>query len=326
MRILVTGSSGFVGRALTREFRQRGHHVTGLSRKGGDLGIKSDLLDPASLERAIEEAKPQVIYNLAAVTDLKGAPQSGYRVNTDGVSNLIASVARAPSVERVIWMSSQLVHRPGLPFSSPTTYEPVGAYGESKAEGERRVRASDGGGRVWAIVRTPTIWGPGMSEHYLGAIRMIQRGLYFHAGTRPLPKSCSYIDNLVAQLASLADAPDEAVHRKLFYLADSEPLDIRAWADAFAAKFGKRIPTLPLPVARSAAKAGDILRKIGLPAPLTSDRLGNLLNCYVHDTGAIEAIHGWTQVDWKAGVDRTYAWIRQSEQVDGSVEAALMGR
>lgn len=309
MRVLVTGSSGFVGGALVDHLRSRGFDVRGLSRRPAEGSLQGDLLDRASLDAALAEFRPGAIVNLAAETDLKGAPRNGYRANTEGVSNLLDAVRKAPSVERVIWASSQLVCQPGQRPASDTDFDPVGGYGESKAEGERRVRAADGAGRTWTIVRSTTIWGPGMSEHYLGVLRLIQRGLYFHVGRAPLRKSYSYIDNLTAQLATLIEAPAKAVHGRVFYLADSEPIELRAWADGFAQAFGRRIPTLPRPLAALLARIGDVMAAAGVRAPLTTARLRNMLTEYLYDTGPIDALHGRTAIGWPEGVRRTAAWL-----------------
>ncbi|MDY6923982.1 MAG: NAD(P)-dependent oxidoreductase [Pseudomonadota bacterium] len=309
MKILVTGSSGFVGKALLQALIAAGHDARGLSRGERPDAFQGDLLDPASLRRALDAFQPRVVFNMAAETDLKGVARNGYRANTEGVSHLIEAVAATPSVERVIWSSSQLVCRPGAPPAGDTDYDPVGGYGESKAEGERRVRAADGGGKAWVIVRSTTIWGPGMSAYYTGMFHLIRRGLYFHVGRAPLRKSYSYIENLTDQLATLATAPAPAVHGRTFYLADSEPVELRTWADGFAEAFGRRIPTLPLPLARGLALAGDLAARLGLPAPLTTSRLKNMLTQYIYDTAPIEAVHGPTRISNAEGVRRTAAWF-----------------
>lgn len=323
MRVLVTGSSGFVGGALVDHLRTRGFDARGLSRKPAAGSLVGDLLDRPSLKAALEAFQPEVVVNLAAETDLKGAPKNGYRANTEGVSNLLEAVRDSGSVRRVIWASSQLVCQPGVLPRSDTDFDPVGGYGESKADGERRVRAADGAGRTWTIVRSTTIWGPGMSEHYLGVLRLIQRGIYFHAGRQPLRKSYSYIENLTAQLATLIEAPAEAVHGRVFYLADSEPVELRAWADGFAQAFGRRIPTLPRSVAALLARVGDLMAALGLRAPLTTPRLRNMLTEYLYDTAPIEALHGRTSIDNAEGVRRTAAWLSQdSLRRQGGSEAA----
>jgi nucleoside-diphosphate-sugar epimerase len=312
MRILVTGSSGFVGKALVTALRREGHTVAGVSRRAGDdASLQLDLLDVGALRAALDDFRPEVIYHLAARTALKG-DTTGFEVNVVTTSNLLEAVAASSSVLRVIWMSSQLVHRPGRMPGSDTDYDPPDAYGASKAEGERLIRAQAGGGKDWVIVRSTTIWGPGMSEHYAGVVRMIAKGLYFHIGRRPLRKSYSYIDNLASQLVALATARRESIQGRTMYLADSDPIELRAWTSAFGEEFNRSIPTMPIPLARLLGKVGDILLKLGLRSPVSSDRVQNVLTEYLYPTGLIEDIHGPTRVGWREGVRRTAAWVRDS--------------
>jgi nucleoside-diphosphate-sugar epimerase len=313
VRILVTGSSGFVGAALLKALRERGLDARGFSRSARPDSLQGDLLDPPSIRAALDAFAPEIIYNLAGQTDLKGAPAAGYAANTDGVSNLCDAVARARSVRRVVWASSQLVNRPGRAVTGDMDYDPGCLYGRSKAEAERRLRGCDGGGKEWVIFRSTTIWGPGMSDHYAGILRQIRRGLYFHVGRRPLRKSYSYIGNLTGQLITLGTAPAGQVHRRTFYLADSEPIELRRWHDQFARIFGRRIATMPVFAARLAAIGGDLAALLGVRVPITSRRLANMLTEYVHDVSPIEAIHGRTAISNEEGVRRTAEWFLRLE-------------
>lgn len=308
MRILVTGSSGFVGAALLEALRERGFEARGFSRSPRGNDLAGDLLDPESIRAALAAFAPELVYNLAGRTDLKCAPAEGYKVNVDGVSNLIDAVADAVSVRRVVWASTQLVNRPGRAVAGDTDYDPGCAYGRSKVEAERRLRARDGGGKEWVIFRSTTIWGPGMSEHYAAILGHIRRGLYFHVGSKKLRKSYSYIGNLVEQLITLGTAPAARVNRRTFYLADSEPIELRAWHDRFASIFGRRIATVPLFAARLAALGGDLAARLGIRLPITSRRLANMLTEYVHDVAPIEAVHGPTSISNEEGVRRTASW------------------
>src|SRR5690349_22200435 len=58
MKIALFGATGTIGTRIAREALSRGHHVTGLSRRGSEGGIDGvegrvgDLADPASVEEA----------------------------------------------------------------------------------------------------------------------------------------------------------------------------------------------------------------------------------------------------------------------------------
>ncbi|MBI3434491.1 MAG: NAD(P)-dependent oxidoreductase, partial [Proteobacteria bacterium] len=259
MKVLVTGSAGFIGQAVVDALRAKAWSVAGLDRAdaagGTACDYRCDLLDADRLTHCVREFAPHAIVHLAARTDLDEKTNlAGYAANIDGVENLIAAVRATPSVRRAIWTSSQLVCKIGYVPRDDTDYNADTLYGQSKIRTERIVRDSDGGGREWCLARPTTVWGPGMSAHYRRFLRMIERGYYFHVGRAPIWKSYSYIGNIAFQYTRLLEAPVDRLQRKTFYLADYEPIDLLAWCDALGRAFGSRaIPHLPRGVAAALA-------------------------------------------------------------------------
>jgi nucleoside-diphosphate-sugar epimerase len=175
------------------------------------------------------------------------------------------------------------------------------------------VREADGAGREWCLARPTTVWGPGMSAHYRRFLGMIERGYYFHVGRKPLWKSYSYIENITFQYWRLLNAPAELIHRRTFYLADYEPIDLLAWCDAFQRAFkSRRLPHLPIGIARVLARCGDAVNAIGLKKfPFNSFRLNNVLTQYRFDLRPTEAVCGRLPYTMEQGVAATVAWLRE---------------
>jgi len=67
-RVLILGSTGMLGQALTFESKMRGHEVVGAAREGAE--IVCDLSDPDSCLKAFLKARPDIVINAAAITDL----------------------------------------------------------------------------------------------------------------------------------------------------------------------------------------------------------------------------------------------------------------
>lgn len=314
MKVLVTGSSGFIGQALVRRLRTEHCDVVGLDKIPAETtDIVCDILDAGGLTEAVTGAAPDAVVHLAARIDLNEKTElSGYTANIEGVENLVEAVRRTPSVRRTIWTSSQLVCRVGYVPVSDTDYKADTLYGKSKVRTEEIVRSADGAEREWCLVRPTTVWGPGMSAHYQRFLHMIERGHYFHVGHGPLWKSYSYIENIAFQYWRLLSVPAEQIHRRTFYLADYAPIDLIAWCDAFQRAFGSRpIPHLPSGLAHALALCGDAVNAIGLKRfPFNSFRLNNVLTQYQFDLAPTAAVCGPLPFDMEQGVVATIAWLR----------------
>lgn len=316
MKILVTGSSGFIGSALVADLLRAGHEVAGLDRKAASLEgarhLKVDLMDADALRRAVVDFGPEVVVHLAAKTSLKtSVPGSDrFEANTKGTMNLVAAMAAAGTVRRALYASTKYVHRGSEVRVPARTYAPDTEYGASKAAMEEALWEAGGGCREWGILRPTTIWGPGFGPHYRRFLELVRSGRYFHAGSRTGRKHMGYIENTVFQIRRLVEAPAAALERKIFYLGDYEAVEVRRWADEFRRAFGsRRIPTLPRALARVAAGAGDLLAAAGWKKfPLTSFRLRNLAEDDLCDLEPTREVCGELPVDFEEAVARTAAW------------------
>ena len=329
-KVLVTGCSGFIGGWLVRKLRTDGHRVVGLDRVGPprpkdlDDFIACDIRDGAALATAVQSVSADAVVHLAARTDLEETRDiGGYAANTIGVQNLIAAVRLTPSVRRVIYTSSQLVCRVGHVPAHDSEYCPNTLYGRSKVLTETIVRDQDGGGVEWCLVRPTTVWGPGMSPHYQSMLRFIRQGRYFHCGSAKLFKSYVYAQNIAHQYARLLTADAARIHRSMFYLSDYRPLSLRDYTDGLAREMGAPpIPTLPLPLARLLARAGDLVNACGLKGfPFNSFRLNNILTEYVFDLSSTEAVCGPLPCTQEQGIRATAKWYISSIEGSDAVDA-----
>ena len=90
MKVLVTGSSGFIGQALVRRLRTAGFEVAGLDKgAGATTDYVCDILEAGRLNQAVQELSPDALVHLAARIDLDEKTNlAGYTANIEGVQNV----------------------------------------------------------------------------------------------------------------------------------------------------------------------------------------------------------------------------------------------
>lgn len=86
MKMLITGSSGMLGRKLSLVARERGGNVLGVDLRGGD--VEADLTDDEALLSVLKQERPDVVVNTAAMIDVglcEEHPLAAWRLNARSV-------------------------------------------------------------------------------------------------------------------------------------------------------------------------------------------------------------------------------------------------
>jgi GDP-4-dehydro-6-deoxy-D-mannose reductase len=166
---LLIGSRGFLGTHLQRAAAAAGLRVVAASRLGDEGVPPCDLLDPASVDRCVEVAAPDLIVNAAGSPSVARSwehPEEAHAINAAGVRNLLAAAARlAPHAHLVCLSSAAVYGQPGqeeMPLGEDAPLAPVSPYGEAKLAMEALCREAEGPGRPGiAVVRAFNLIGPG---------------------------------------------------------------------------------------------------------------------------------------------------------------------
>ena len=177
MNVLVTGGAGFIGSWTVAEFSKKGYNVIATDKVVGPGIIQTDITDLEQLLRLFEQAKPDAVIHLAAISGTTGKneaeqslrqPHLNFRVNVLGTAN-VCEACRTHGVRKLIYMSSFAVYgrteQDRLPITEKTPTSAEHAYATSKLAGEEVVGTySRDFGIKSAIFRAPFIVGEHQKE------------------------------------------------------------------------------------------------------------------------------------------------------------------
>ncbi|HEX3594383.1 MAG TPA: GDP-mannose 4,6-dehydratase [Polyangiaceae bacterium] len=140
MKVLVTGSEGFVGNHLCRRLAAGGHGVVEAKGPGSEGGV--DVRDLALLAELFHKSRPDAVVHLAAVSSVSkshGNPVETLDVNVVGTTALLAAARMAVPRARLLVVGSGEVYGRGsnaLPAPETAPLEPLSPYAASKAAAE----------------------------------------------------------------------------------------------------------------------------------------------------------------------------------------------
>jgi nucleoside-diphosphate-sugar epimerase len=258
--ILVTGASGFIGRAFCAAALAAGHIVLAASRSGQDLPpgvlpvVIGDLTEGADFADVLRGV--DVVVHLAArahvLREEASDPQTLYRkVNVEATLALAAQCVPA-GVRRFVFLSSIGVNgnrTSGRPFDESSPPQPHDLYAQSKLEAEQGLQkiAQESGLEV-TIIRPPLVYGPNAKGNFASLLRLVQRGLPLPLGSINNARSFIALDNLVSFIVLCAD-PDRSpkAANQVFLICDGEDVSTTELLRKVARAQGVGTRLLPVP-------------------------------------------------------------------------------
>lgn len=142
-KIMVTGCNGQLGRAINKEYAKDDVEFINTDVAEGEGVISLDITDVDAVLALAEKARPDVIINCAAHTNVDACETQwdlAYRINAIGPRNL--SIAASKYDIKLIHVSTDYVF-PGTspkPLTEFDAVDPISAYGKTKLEGENFVK------------------------------------------------------------------------------------------------------------------------------------------------------------------------------------------
>jgi nucleoside-diphosphate-sugar epimerase len=323
MRVLVTGGTGFTGKALVKRLLDAGHDVVALDYKEGlktqdlrDWGatvVIGSVTDRDAVARCMEGV--DVVQHLAAAFRELNVPDTYYYdVNVEGTRNVLEA-ALAQGVKKFIYCSTCGVHGniDHPPAGEDAPIQPADYYQRTKYEAEPIVQDYFAKGLKTVILRPAAIYGPGDPERFFMIFKRVAKGSFPMFGNGKTYYHPLYIDNLVDAFL-LAMEPGRG-DGKAYLVADERYVEI----EELVRKVGRalhvevRIHHYPIwPVVLVGHVCETLCKPLKVTPPLFPRRVDWYRQNRAFKIDRIKRDLGYVaRVDLDEGLRRTAEWYRK---------------
>ena len=310
--VLLTGASGFIGRALTGRLADQ-YTVVGLDRAGPPdppppaHAVDVDLGSDESVATALDEVRRRFgsriasVVHLAAYYDISGEPNPLYdKITVQGARRLIDGL-QAFEVEQFVFASTMLVHkatdRPDEEIDESSPIEPSWAYPESKVRTEAMLRERHGRIPI-VLLRIAGVYddlghSPFLAEQ-VARIYEHQLIAHFYPGMLCAGQSFVHLDDLTDAIARLVERRRELPPELPLLVGEPEALGYAEIQNIIGeALHGEDWTTIRMP--QPLAKAGtwlqnEVLGDDGFIKPWMIEASNDH---YVLDISQARALLGW---------------------------------
>lgn len=249
--ILITGASGFVGKALCAGLiKSSPLRISVRDKSNTELPENSEIFE-ASLSP--NQDWSSALYGVSTVihcaarvhvmNEKAADPLFEFRrVNVDGTVNLALQAVKA-GVRRFIFISSIKVNGEltniGHPFMADQISAPSDPYGVSKYEAELELKAlAEVSKMEVVIIRSPLVYGPGVNANFLSMMNWLYRGIPLPlGGITKNKRSFVFLGNLIDMIITCINHP--AAANQTFLVSDDEDLSTSVLLERMALALGR---------------------------------------------------------------------------------------
>uniref|UniRef100_UPI0040474236 NAD-dependent epimerase/dehydratase family protein n=1 Tax=Algoriphagus sp. TaxID=1872435 RepID=UPI0040474236 len=284
-KILITGSSGFLGKKLVSALVSN-YFVSTLSRVNSiySFDLSSDI-------PVFNETFDIVIHaaGLAHISsNFNKSKNQFFKVNVIGTQNLLSGLKFSGVPKKFVFISSVAVYGISSGIYINETYDLLAndSYGLSKIEAEKIVlKWCEENNVHCTILRLPLIVG-GDSPGNLGAmINGIKKGFYFNIAGGNAKKSMVLAIDVAKFIVKASDVGG------VYNLTDGQNPSFFELSNHLANQLGTRPPiNIPIWLAKMASKIGDL---IGSKAPLNSKKFKKIISDLTFDDSKARSSFGW---------------------------------
>lgn len=286
-KILITGSSGFLGKRILNSLN--GNKVVRLGRSD-----RNEIICDLSLNIPQLPHVDLVIHNAGkAHTVPKNAleSQAFFDVNLTGTFNLLKGLEKSGLPKYLVFVSSVSVYGliSGTEIHEDLELNALDAYGKSKIEAELLVKTWCKKNNVtYTILRLPLVVDSNPPGNLGSMIKGIKKGYYFNIGGGGAKKSMVLAIDVAKFILKAAEVGGT------YNLTDGFNPTFNELSKHIASQIGKSfVPNLPYFFAKLLAKIGDFL---GSSFPINSNKLAKITSPLTFDDTKAREVFGWNPI------------------------------
>jgi nucleoside-diphosphate-sugar epimerase len=319
LKVLVTGATGFIGRAVVRALLKEGYEVRALvhntpGKSLEDAGVsiwKGDLTDPSTL-RGIADGVNAVCH-IAGILGGLDVDQAYYcLLHAEGTANLLAECLNYPITKFIHCSTAGVMgHGGSLWRDEASGYNPGNVYEFSKAEGEKKVLSFVEKHHFPAIILRPgMVYGPG-DMHHLGLFKAIKNNYFCLFGSGNSLLDPVFVNDVAGVFVKALKANDQV--GETFLIAGPRPVPVRELAETIALSLGKKPSFFNFPV--WLAQATAYVTTAGshffhIKPILTPTRVKFLSETRSYSNNKAREHLGYEPVELQEGIARTVEWYK----------------
>ncbi len=324
MKILVTGGTGFSGKALAKRLHEEGHEVIAMDYKDNigtedlkKLGVKL-VFGSVTDERFLDEHMPgvEVVFHLAAAFRELNVSRSHYDEVNVGGTKILLQTAHRHGVAQFIYCSTCGVHGniEHPPAGEDAPIAPADYYQQTKYNAEPLVLEYRKKGMKAVILRPAGIYGPGDPERFFMIFRRVAKGVFPMFGSGKTLYHSLYIDNLVDAFVLAMES--SRCDGEAYLIADEEFVEIEDLVRrvAKAMNVDVRIPHFPvMPLVFAGHVCEKLCQPFGIAPPIFPRRVDWFRQNRAFKIDKARAELGYQpMVGLDEGLKRTYEWYREA--------------
>lgn len=312
-RVLITGASGFLGRALADRLRELGAEVVGVDlRPDAERGvIAGSTVDPAGWAGAL--AGVDAVLHTAAIVSMVAPYDRAWEVNVLGTRRVLEAAAAA-GVGRVLHFSSVAAFGFDFPDGVEETYPArvtgESTYGDTKVNSEAVALAAHAAGEIdVTVIRPGDVYGP-------GSVWIREPLALLKAGQMVLPNRgrgifhAVHVDDLVDGVLLALASPEAA--GEILTIAAERGMPCAEYFGALADAAGKKIRFLPGAVPLGLLDVvGGAQRRLGMSSEIGSASVRFLNRPGSYSIAKARRMLGFEpRVSFADGMASSLAWAR----------------